>query len=543
MGRGGRGRGGGGDKQEAFFKAIETEKVDTVRWSLNAGGLTCLASDDSGRTALMVASVMGKDKSLDVMLSQIRRMRDRDDRSEVLDATDEEGRTALMMAASSGRVECVKMLKDAGARLDLRDEQGYTARVWADWAGKQACVDVLDGKVLEEEEDGPDSAAESEGGFEGETSTQRSKRKKKEKAGVGLSCSAMRAARAKGDGEGAEEPAPDASPVPVDASEPVLPEIVEALAASAQEQKESGHVKELTITLVCKAERQVAGLVDGQMDPALWRCGPGVRHLEIRWRPGLGAGALDSISALRRILHLIVQDSSLPALPEALGDLKELRQLDFDGNSVKAFPKSIGRLSASLESISAARNQLTGSSLAALAPLEKLVTLKLDNNKISDIEDLAIAKKPHLVMLSVARNELVELPEEGWGDLAMLQHLNVSANKLKELPCEMGAMKEKKLTELLLDDNPWKDGKIRSMIENSAVLSNTVLVYLRKMKPKGKKGGAKAKGKKKKAESSDEDSDEDRPVIFVAKSESEEEEEVAPPPPVEEPKKKKKGKK
>jgi len=85
------------------------------------------------------------------------------------------------------------------------------------------------------------------------------------------------------------------------------------------------------------------------------------------------------------------------------------------------------------------------------------------------------------------------------------------------------------------------DGKIRSMIENSAVLSNTVLVYLRKMKPKGKKGGAKAKGKKKKAESSDEDSDEDRPVIFVAKSESEEEE-VAPPPPVEEPKKKKKGK-
>merc|ERR1719454_2586085 len=108
-----------------------------------------------------------------------------------------------------------------------------------------------------------------------------------------------------------------------------------------------------------------------------------------------------------------------------------------------------------------------------------------------------MGSKPHLVTLSVAHNKLDELPEDPWGDLTMLQHLNISANKLTELPCEMGAMKEKKLTELLLHDNPWKDGKIRNMIENSAVLSNTVLPYLRKLQAKNPKGKSKAKAKAK----------------------------------------------
>merc|ERR1712139_250403 len=120
-------------------------------------------------------------------------------------------------------------------------------------------------------------------------------------------------------------------------------------------------------------------------------------------------------------------------------------------------------------------------------------------------DNLNLKSKPHLVTLSVVSNGLKELPEDPWGDLTMLQHLNVSNNKLTELPCEMGAMKEKKLTELLLDDNPWKDGKIRNMIENSAVLSNTVLVYLRKLKPKGNK---KVKGKPKRKGKANSDSEE-----------------------------------
>jgi hypothetical protein len=302
---------------------------------------------------------------------------------------------------------------------------------------------------------------------------------------------------------------------------------------------EGDKVKELTVALKRTEESQYPGLEKGEMDPALWRLGPTVRHLSICWRPGLSAGSLDRISALRRVLHLIVQDSGLPALPDCLGELKELRSLEVDGNQLKTFPDSIGNLAGSLEVLSAVGNKLNAASLKKLAPLDHLVSLKLDKNTIVDLEDLALNKKPHLVTLSVTHNELVELPEDPWADLVMLQHLNLTANKIKELPCEMGAMKEKKLTDLILDNNPWKDGKIRTMIDNSAVLSTTVLVYLRKLKPKG---GKKPKGKpkrKSKAESSSEDESEDNAP--PAKDESSDEE----PPPVEpiSTGKKKKGKK
>eukprot|EP00747_Dinoflagellata_sp_TGD_P182325 gnl/TRDRNA2_/TRDRNA2_36542_c0_seq1.p1 gnl/TRDRNA2_/TRDRNA2_36542_c0~~gnl/TRDRNA2_/TRDRNA2_36542_c0_seq1.p1 ORF type:complete len:847 (-),score=225.88 gnl/TRDRNA2_/TRDRNA2_36542_c0_seq1:88-2442(-) len=458
----------------------------------------------------MVAATRGKVQSLYTILDQVRRMRDARDRAECLDARDEENRTALMMAAVAGHLECVEMLKSAGARLDLQDDDGHTARSRAVWSGKQDVVDLLDG-ILKESSDEPDSAAESEGGFEGETSTQRRKRKKREKTaggGTGLSCAARRAVAASQPGKDCQQKEGDGE-ANADEAEPVLKEICEALAAAAKEKRESGTVKELTIRLSRTEESQIAGLAPGAMDPALWRCGLGVRHLEIRWRPGLGAGSLDRVGALTRLLSLIVQDSGLASLPESLCHLKELRSLDVDGNALETFPKSLGQLSGSLESLSAARNKLRSEALARLSTLEQLLALKLDHNLLEDLDDLELSKKPRLVHFSVAHNRLAELPDDVWGHLVMLQHLNLSANKLQELPCEMGAMKEKKLTELLLHENPWKDGKIRNMIESSAALSNTVLVYLRKQKPKGRKGGAKKKGKAAKSDSPSESEGED----------------------------------
>eukprot|EP00929_Paragymnodinium_shiwhaense_P002617 TRINITY_DN10291_c0_g1_i1.p1 TRINITY_DN10291_c0_g1~~TRINITY_DN10291_c0_g1_i1.p1 ORF type:complete len:545 (-),score=186.19 TRINITY_DN10291_c0_g1_i1:113-1747(-) len=522
-GRGGGGGGYGGDKQAAFFGAVRNEKEDTIRWSINHGGLSLATSDEDGMTPIMLAASLGKAKAMYALLDVVRKMRERSARSEALDAVDEEGRTALILAAAAGKLECAEMLREAGANLNIRDEKGYTARAWAEWSGNQDMVDVIDGKKIEED-DGPDSAAESDGGFEGETSTQRSRRKKKEMAGAGagaLTCGARREKREGKDDDGAS------AAVAVDKNaKPVLEEVEKALQAAAEEQKKSGYVKELSISLVRKEKSQAPGLVEGQLDPALWRCGPCVRHLEVRWSPGLAAGSLDLVGALGRLLHLIVQDSGLPALPEAIGTLKELRSLEVDGNALTDFPASLAKVT-TLESLSAVRNKLTSKCLQKLAPIEKLASVKLDQNAISDVEDLDLHKKPHLVTLSLAQNSLTELPEDCWGDLAMLQHLNVSGNKIKELPCEMGVMKEKKFTQLMLDDNPWKDGKIRTMIENSAVLSNTVLVYLRKMKPKGNKRGG-GKKKKAKAESSSEAESEDEP----AKEEADEEEaeEAAPAP-------------
>jgi len=546
MGRGGRGRGGGygggGDKTEALFNAIMIEKVDTVRYSFVHGGVPLSASNDLGQTPLMVAASNGKEKSLDVILDQVRRIRGKQERSEILDAQDEDGQTPLMMAAVRNKFWVCKQLKEAGAWLGCKDLEGLTARGRADFAGNQKIVELLDGTRTHESDSEPDSAEDSDGGFEGETSTQRSKRKKKEKEGGNVLTSVAKKERAKKESEAAKEAAPAAEAAePVDSSEPVLPEISEALAAAAQEEKTSGALKDLTLSLIRTQEEQASGLKPGAMDPALWRCGLSIRHLVIRWRPGLAAGSLDKISALKRVLHLIIQDSALAALPSSLGELQELRSLEVDGNNLTEFPSSIESLSKTLDTISAARNKLTSAALPRLAPLTHLVSLKLDNNKITDIEDLQLADKPHLVTLSLANNKLTELPEDPWEKLAMLQHLNVSSNKITELPCEIGAMKEKKFTEMLLDENPWKDGKIRSMIENSAVLSQTVLVYLRKQKPKaGKKAKAKAK-RKPKAESESEPESDNTPA--PAKAESSEDEAPAPPPPPAAKKKGKKGKK
>jgi len=326
-----------------------------------------------------------------------------------------------------------------------------------------------------------------------------------------------------------------------DKSVPVLQEIADALKAKAEEEKTlGGGAKELKMALIRKEETQAPGLTPGEMDPALWRVGSAARHLEIRWSPGLDAGSLDRIGALSRILHLAVQDSKLPALPESLCELKELRSLEVDGNNLTTFPKSIEKLASHLESISAARNKLNSGCLPILAPLEHLVTLKLDSNKLVDLEDLDLHKKPHLRFFSVAQNNLTELPEDPWGDLVQLEHLNVSENKITELPCEMGAMKEKKLTELLLHENPWKDGKIRNFVDASAV-TGTVLVYLRKQaekKPKSK-GKAKGKPKRKPKAGSDSEAESDEAPAAAAKEDDSEEE----PEEKSEKKKKKKGKK
>lgn len=547
MGRGGGGKGrGGGDKTGAFFTAIEGNKTDTVRWSLVHGGIELTTCNDNGETGLMVAAYMGRVQAMETMLDQVGRMRSKEAKSDALNARDGEGRTPLILAAAAGRVECVKLLKEAGAALGIKDEEGYTARERAEWAGKQAVVDALDGK--EEESSEEEEEVESDGGFEGETSTQRRKRKKREMEGVagGSGMTSVKKQQDKDKQAEKEEEEAKAKSAPVSKMKPVLQEIADALKAAAEETKMSGSVHELKMSLIRTEETQAPGLVEGEMDPALWRVGSAVRHLYIKWRPGLGAGSLDAIGSLKRILHLGIHDSGLPSLPEELCELTELRSLEVDGNALTNFPSSIKKLASTLESVSAIRNKLTSKCLINLAPLDHLVSLKLDQNLIEDLEDLALKSKIHLVTLSLLGNKLKELPEDPWSNLIMLQHFDVSNNKITELPCEMGEMKEKKLTNLVLDDNPWKDGKIRNMIQDSAVLSNVVLTYLRKMKPKAK-GKAKGKPKRKPKATSDSDAEsddapekagDDEAKAADKESDAEEETEAAPKS-----KSKKKGKK
>ena len=97
--KGGGGRGGGGgtaaDRLRQYFKAVEQEKLDTVRWALRHGGVALGARNPDSRTGLHLAAALGKGRSLSSLLDFLPRggPEARELAAETLDCVDEEGRT------------------------------------------------------------------------------------------------------------------------------------------------------------------------------------------------------------------------------------------------------------------------------------------------------------------------------------------------------------------------------------------------------------------------------------------------------------------
>ena len=89
----------GGNKREKFLESCRKQKLDTVRWSLGAGGQSPSVRDDDGYTAIMIAAAGNLHKVLRMLVDHTRKTRER----EQMDLRDGagDGRTALMMAAAS----------------------------------------------------------------------------------------------------------------------------------------------------------------------------------------------------------------------------------------------------------------------------------------------------------------------------------------------------------------------------------------------------------------------------------------------------------
>jgi len=462
--KGGGGRGGGGgtaaDRLRQYFKAVEQEKLDTVRWALRHGGVALGARNPDSRTGLHLAAALGKGRSLSSLLDFLPRggPEARELAAETLDCVDDEGRTPLMMACHRGDYRCAELLFGAGARADLKDARGKTARDYALAKKEQDIVNMLDGVESEEEEE-EDAGAPAKKSFlkrMGKAGRQAKREEEEAKADAG---SAEHSGGAGGGGEAAA-----ASPAP----EAQWPEVAEIQGSSKKE-------------VAISRDGPVAG---GGADPALWSC-TSLNMLTLK----CGLANVDGVRGLRGLLTLILTGNELAALPEEIGELKLLKNLEVDDNYLKALPAAVGGLPA-LESLSVNGNQLT--SLAPLQAATALVSLHAARNALSEI-DCGLTNKPRLSVINVSDNGIEELPGE-IGGLQLLRSLNVSDNEIEELPCELGELKESKLKELGLGGNPWDDGKIVKMIQKSNNLSKEILTYVRKQKGKGKKG--KGKGKK-----------------------------------------------
>ena len=485
-------------KRDKYFEALRKQKLDTVRWSIGAGGQSPGLRDDDGYTAIMICASGNLHKALRMLCDHVRRAREK----EQMDLTDGDGdgRTALMMAAHNGHHEACQELLDAGCNYRLKCRKGMTA---ADYARKRSHVELaarIDRGGESEEEDTDEDEEIDPDAPEGETATQRSKRKKKEleaierRGGDGGDKKQQEAEDRKAQAEAARQEQEANCPTPV------WPEVGKAIA---------GDLKELALE-DDGGDSALAAVPGGlEVDPATWWA-ISVNNLKISMRAKLTV-LPPSVARLSALRTLILSDNSLTALPAEIGKLSQLRVLEAERNAIESIPDEIARCK-NLENIRLGYNEITD--LSPLSDCDNLVTLVVDGNALESLESLNLPGKQRLVTLSAKKNAIESVPGD-LGKCQLLAEIFLNDNKIGDLPMSMGELKEKKVRAIELDGNPLNDPKVKKMMGKSANLVKELLVYVRKngvkeggAGGKGGKGGKKGKkGKKAKAESSDDESE------------------------------------
>jgi hypothetical protein len=148
------------------------------------------------------------------------------------------------------------------------------------------------------------------------------------------------------------------------------------------------------------------------------------------------------------VTKLVLYDNDVAVVPDAIGALTNLKELDLSWNKIASLPASIGRLAA-LETLYLHNNILTAVP-ASIGSLTALTTLYLGDNRIATLPDW-IGGMTALTTLSLYNNRLAGLPD-AIGQLTGLKKLDLIDNQLTALPESIVALTN--LTELYLGHNP-----------------------------------------------------------------------------------------
>lgn len=139
------------------------------------------------------------------------------------------------------------------------------------------------------------------------------------------------------------------------------------------------------------------------------------------------------IGELKNLKELSLSRNHLTLLPPEIGELKKLTKLYLFHNQLIKLPPEIGKLK-NLTKIDLTGNQLTLLP-SEIGELENLEDLDVSHNQLTQIPP-EISKLRNLVRLSLCYNKLAEIPPE-IGELTKLKQLDVFGNPLISPPPEI----------------------------------------------------------------------------------------------------------
>jgi internalin A len=155
----------------------------------------------------------------------------------------------------------------------------------------------------------------------------------------------------------------------------------------------------------------------------------------------------EAIGQLTQLKRLDLSENQLTALPKSLGQLTQLQELDLSENRLTALPESIGQLT-QLQELNLNDNQLR-TLPGSIGQLTQLRELNLGSNLLSALPE-SIGQLTQLQALDLYDNQLSKLPEV-IGQLTQLQGLYLFGNQLIALPNTIGQLTQ--LQELYLNHN------------------------------------------------------------------------------------------
>ncbi|WP_081336246.1 COR domain-containing protein [Mycobacteroides chelonae] len=157
-----------------------------------------------------------------------------------------------------------------------------------------------------------------------------------------------------------------------------------------------------------------------------------------------------TLGELSSLVHLDLNGNQLAHLPDELAKLRSLRSLNVSDNALTQLPANLGELD-SLINFNASGNRLTNLP-KSFAQLQSLVLLNLSRNQLESLPP-SIDNINSLSEIDISENHITELPNSV-KNLRSLTSLNVNCNQLNTVPESVGSLEA--LDTLNLFDNPLR---------------------------------------------------------------------------------------